>query len=86
MLKESRKCDSSKTAYNAKSLLLNKLIESNLQTFEDFKKEREAKEASQLKLQALNEQLLQATKRSKSNWLVPTLIGFAGGLILGVSL
>lgn len=40
IIKESRKCDSLRSAFENKSILINSLIENNLSMFEDFQEER----------------------------------------------
>lgn len=81
--KEMDKCDSLRVAYNKQVLNINNLIETNLSYFRTLQQ----KQARQIELQnQLYESVKALRKKKKGNWIVPTLIGLAGGLTGGVLL
>lgn len=80
------KCDSLKVAYDLKSATLDTLVLSSLKMFEDINKEREERFELQRTLDQKTKDYTGLLKKSKRRWIVPVLIGIAGGTILGASL
>ncbi|MFC0605905.1 hypothetical protein [Winogradskyella pulchriflava] len=80
MVKESRKCDSLRVAYNAQYTTLQDLIKSNL----DYFKKIQTEELKRANLQQQLDDSVKALRKKKNNWLLPTSIGVVGGLVLGV--
>ena len=82
MLKESRKHDSLKVAYNLQYTTLQAYAQSNLEYFAEVQE-------SEIKLQALQIKLnesVKALRKKKNNWILPTTIGVVGGLVGGLVL
>lgn len=79
IVKESRKCDSVKVAFNQKSILLQDLIKNNLLIFSDLEKEKLERERLRIQLQKTNKDLIKMTKRKNNGWLYGT-----GGVAVGV--
>ncbi|CAA0149627.1 hypothetical protein TMP227_10110 [Tenacibaculum maritimum] len=79
IMKESRKCDSVKIAFNKKSILLQSLIKNNLQMFNDLELERIKREQLQIQLQKTNKSLLKLSKKRNNG----SLYGI-GGVVIGI--
>jgi hypothetical protein len=86
IMKESQKCDSLRVAFNSKSQLLDSLVSTNMLMFTKLEIERNARLSLQGQLNEKQDKLLKQTKKAKSGWIIPTLIGSLLGLIAGVSL
>ena len=61
-----------------KSQKLDNLVLENLGIFTELKLLRIENESNNERLQELNESLMQAEKKKKKNWLLPTLVGLFG--------
>lgn len=79
IMKEIRKCDSVKIAFNKKSILLQSLIKNNLQMFNDLELERIKREQLQIQLQKTNKSLLKLSKKKNNGWLYGI-----GGVAIGI--
>jgi len=86
IMKESQKCDSLTVAFNNKSQLSDSLVSNNMPTFTKLEVERTARLSLQCQLNEKKEKLLKQTKKAKSGWIIPTLIGSLTGILIGVSL
>lgn len=83
MMKESRKCDSLRVAYNQKTTLLNNFIDTNLTMFNEIEKQRERQAEIQKKVDEINAKNRKLAKRNK-NMIPYVLSGTAVGIIAGV--
>lgn len=79
-MKDQQKCDSLKVAYYAKTELFNDLVKSNLEFFNNWKKERDLREEYQKKL----DESVKAIKKKKKSWVMPAGIGALTGITLGL--
>ena len=77
-MKDIRKCDSVKVAFNEKTTLLHELIDSNLQMFNDLEIEKKNRIEISKNLEQVNKDLIKSVKRNKN-----TLIYTSGGIVLG---
>jgi len=86
IVKDLRKYDSLKVAYQLQSKTLDTLIANNNTMFKNFQEQRAQKQAIQLQLTNKETELKKLFQKPNTGWLVPALVGLAGGLVLAVSL
>lgn len=79
MAKESRVCDSLRIAYDSQLKTLNVLVESNF----DYFKLMQAAELKRDQLQIELEESVEALRKKKNNWVLPTSLGVIGGVVIG---
>jgi len=65
---------------------LDSVVIANLGIFSELKVLRIENKSYDNRLKELNQDLLKATKKKKSSWVIPSLIGLSAGIFLGVSL
>lgn len=86
IIKESQKCDSLRVAYELKSKTLTQLIADNETNISRYETEHAKRLELQTQIDQKNKELNSWFKKPGKNWLVPALVGLAGGIILGASL
>ncbi|WP_417200098.1 hypothetical protein [Bizionia sp.] len=86
IVKDLRKYDSLKVAYQLQSKTLDTLIADNTMMFQNFEELRAQKQAIQMQLTNKETELKKLFQKPNTGWLVPVLVGVLGGVVLGVSL
>lgn len=84
IMKESRKCDSLKIAFDNVNLLLSDLMKSNLNMFKSLENEQTKRRELQLKINQANKELQKITSRKKRGWVSWTIAGLSGIILGGV--
>ncbi|WP_179022076.1 hypothetical protein [Winogradskyella forsetii] len=79
MAKESRKCDSLRVAYGLQFNTLQAYAADNLEYLSKVTESNLQRELLQSKL----DESVKALRKKKSNWILPTMIGVVGGLVIG---
>ena len=78
-MKESRKCDSLKVAYQKKSIMLDSLLQNNLTLFSKLQENQKLQKELQSELTKVNRQI----KKKNRSSLVYILGGTTAGIITG---
>ena len=84
IIKQSRKCDSLKVAYNFKSQLLDSLLSSNFTMFKDLQIEQDKQKTLQVQLNQKNDELFSVQKKPFGNINSLLTGGLIGALIVAL--
>ncbi|MFD2824790.1 hypothetical protein ACFS5M_13995 [Lacinutrix iliipiscaria] len=85
-MKESKKCDSLRTAYFKQSQAFDSLVESNNIMFASFEQTRSEKIELQVLLEKKETALKKLFQKPNKGWVIPLLVGITCGIVLSASL
>lgn len=83
IMKESRKCDSVRVAFNQKSIVVDSLIRTNIDFVDILNELRNDRIELERQLKTINEDHKKLIKKNKRGWQLPVAIGTVLGLIIG---
>ena len=86
MVRADRKCDTLRIAYTKQIEVLDVLIEDNEIMYKKFNDARLEKEKYQEQLDEQEKQYKKLFQKPNKGWLIPALVGVAGGMVLATTL
>jgi hypothetical protein len=78
-MKDLERCDSLQVAYDKKTIILDKLIDTNLAVFNELETEKAKQEKTQKQIDILNKDILKESRKGKNGFLYGI-----GGIIVGM--